>query len=98
MPAIVWLVIMDKIASILRTYIAQNILFSGNSYPHEDDASFLNEGIVDSMNLLGLVTFVEEEFGIKVDYSDILPENFDSISRLAAYIKQAQTKTIEASK
>jgi acyl carrier protein len=98
MPAIVWLVKMDNIASILRTYIAQNILFSGNNYPHEDDASFLDEGIIDSMNLLGLVTFVEEQFGIKVDYSDILPENFDSISRLAAYIKQAQAKTVEVPK
>ena len=96
MPAAVWLVKMDNIASVLRTYIARNILFSGDSYPHEDDASFLDEGIVDSMNLLGLVTFVEEQFSIKVDYRDILPENFDSISRLAAYIKKAQTKTVEA--
>jgi acyl carrier protein len=87
---------MEKIASVLRNYIARNILFSGDSYPYADDASFLDEGIIDSMNLLELVTYVEEQFDIKVDYRDILPENFDSISRLAAYIKNAKAQLVTA--
>jgi acyl carrier protein len=73
-------------AAQIRTYIAQNILFSGNSYPYDDDASFLDEGIVDSMNVLELVTFVEDTFGVSVDDQDIVPDNFDSVSRLAAYV------------
>jgi len=36
----------------IRAYIAENILFSGNGYPHADDTSFLEEGIVDSMGIM----------------------------------------------
>jgi acyl carrier protein len=78
---------MHNPASLIRTYIAQNILFSGNSYPYADDASFLDEGIVDSMNVLELVTFVEDVFGIRVDDQDIVPDNFDSVGKLAAYVR-----------
>ena len=81
---------MDHVASAIRIYIAQNILFSGDRYPYPDDASFLDEGIVDSMNLLELVTFVEGEFGIKVIDIDIVPANFDSVSSLAAYVRKRQ--------
>lgn len=78
---------MSHPAALIRTYIAQNILFSGNAYPYADDASFLDEGIVDSMNVLELVTFVEDTFGVTVADQDIVPDNFDSVSRLAAYVQ-----------
>jgi len=84
---------MNEIAPLIRTYISQNMLFNGDTYPYSDDASFIDEGIVDSMNLLGLVTFVEEQFGIKVDSRHIVPANFDSISGLVAYIERTRDKT-----
>jgi len=72
----------------IRAYIAENILFSGNGYPHADDTSFLEEGIVDSMGIMELVTFVDESFGITVEDEEVVPDNFDSVSRLAAYIRR----------
>jgi acyl carrier protein len=81
---------MDNIATVVRSYIAENILFSGGSYSYSDEASFLDEGIVDSMNVLEIVTYVEKQFGIKVEDSDIVPNNFDSVSRIVAYIGRKQ--------
>lgn len=79
---------MQTAEATIRNYIANNILFTGNSYPYPDDASFLDEGIVDSMNVLELVTFVEDTFGIHVNDQDIVPANFDSVSKLAAYVQR----------
>lgn len=78
---------MPNVEEMIRTYIEQNILFSGDGYP--DDASFLAEGIVDSMNVLELVMFVEETFEISVKDQDIVPANFDSVSKLAAYVRRS---------
>jgi len=78
---------MSQVGEPIRSYIAKNILFTGNGYPYGDDVSFLEEGIVDSMNVLELVMLVEEEFKVTVDDMDIVPDNFDSISRLAAYVR-----------
>lgn len=77
---------MESIAKVIRSYIAENILFSGNAYPYADETSFLDEGVLDSMNVLQLVTFVEKQFDIPVDDQDIVPDNFDSVSRLSRYI------------
>jgi len=72
----------------VREYVATNFLFSDNGYSLSDDASFLEEGIVDSTGVLELVMFVEETFGVSVEDQEIVPENFDSVSQLAAYIRQ----------
>jgi len=74
------------IESQIRTYIAKNLLFSDNGFKYSDDASFLQEGIVDSIGVLELVTFVSDIFGINVDDQDITPDNFDSVNKLATYI------------
>ena len=78
---------MDMIEDKIAAYIADNILFSKKGYPHTHDATFLDNGIVDSMNVLELVMFVEEKFMVHVEDSEIVPENFDSVKNLAAYIK-----------
>jgi acyl carrier protein len=72
----------------IKDYIAKNLLFSDNGFPYSEEASFLEEGIVDSVGVMELVAFVEEKFGLKIDDADVTPDNFDSVSRLAAFIRR----------
>lgn len=81
---------MNSVDELLRKYIAENILFSNDGYPYPDEASFLENGIVDSMNVLELVMFVEQRFGVKVEDSEIVPDNFDSIAKLASFVRRKQ--------
>jgi len=74
----------------IRNYIAEKILFSKNGYPHSDEASFLEEGIVDSTSILELVMFIEEKFGVAVDDAEITPDNFDSVKKLGEYVRRKQ--------
>ncbi len=71
----------------IREYIASNLLFSDNGFGYDDDASFLQEGIIDSVGVLELVLFVEETFGVEVNDQEIIPDNFDSVDKLASYIR-----------
>ena len=70
----------------IREFIAENFLFNPNGFNLSDDASFLDEGVVDSTGTVELVMFVEETFGFVVGDHEIEPENFDSVNKLAAYI------------
>ena len=72
----------------IRKYISESFLFSDNGYPYADEVSFLENGVVDSMNVMELVVFVEENFGIKVDDAEIVPMNFDSVSNLARFVRE----------
>ena len=71
----------------LKDYIAKNLLFSDNGFKYDDDASFLEEGIVDSIGVLELVAFIEETYGITVDDVDVTPDNFDTVNNLTAYVQ-----------
>lgn len=78
---------MNSVEEKIRSYIAQNILFSSKGYPYQDTTSFLDNGIVDSINVMELVMFVEETFHIKVKDEEIVPDHFDSVECLANYVK-----------
>jgi acyl carrier protein len=80
---------MPSIEESVRAFIAKEILFA-DKYAYPDTASFLDEGIVDSMNVLQIVMFIEKQFGIKVEDEEVVPDNFDSIARLAAYVQTKQ--------
>jgi len=54
------------------------------------EESFLANGIIDSLGVLHLVAFVEGVIGTKVPDTDLLPENFDSVARVCAYIERFQ--------
>jgi len=76
-----------SIKTLIRGYILENFLFTDGNGRLKDGTSFLEEGIVDSTGVLELVMFVEETFGIVVEDEEIVPENFDSVERLAFYVR-----------
>ena len=78
----------------IRDYIARNLLFSTNGFGYSDEASFLEEGIVDSQGVMELVAFVEDTFQIKVDDQDIVPDNFDSVSKLSQYVRRKKEQPV----
>ena len=78
---------MDEIKNKLKEFIAENILFSDNGYPYQDADSFLEKGIVNSMNVMEIVAYVEDNFGIEVEDLDIVPANFNSITNISTYIQ-----------
>jgi acyl carrier protein len=89
---------MEQVEDKLRKYIADNILFSKKGYPYPDDASFLEKGIIDSTNIMELIMLIEEEFGVSTEDSEIVPDNFDSISKLAHFTKSKMDAQVGAQK
>jgi acyl carrier protein len=72
----------------IRQFIASNILYSTEGFTYADDTSLLREGIIDSLGVVELVEFVQSRFGVKVDQQEVTPDNFDSVTRLAAYVRK----------
>jgi acyl carrier protein len=76
-----------NIESKIREFIVKNLYYTeGTSLT--DDASFLAEGVIDSMGAMELVAFVESEFKIKVEMSEVVVKNFDSINKLASFVRR----------
>jgi acyl carrier protein len=77
---------LHSIVPEVRDYIARNFLFSDKGFQYTDDQSFLEEGIIDSLGIIELVSFVEKTYGISVADQELLPNNFDSVNKLSSYI------------
>ena len=58
----------------------------------EDRASLLDDGIVDSTGVLEVIGFIESTFGVTVEDSEMLPENLDSIERIAAFVARKTSR------
>ena len=88
-----------QIEDRIQRYVVENLWYSNSGYKYDNNASFLNEGIIDSAGVMELATYVSTEFGFPVELHEITPENFDSVSKLATYIRRKlgagkeQTKT-----
>lgn len=72
----------------LREFICQISLISKEELDY--NKSLLASGIIDSISLLELVSFIESECQIKINPLEMSLENFDSIEKILSFIKKRQ--------
>ena len=72
----------------IRNYILENYLFTDDQSMLGCDDSFLQKNILDSTGMLEVIYFLEDEFGIKVEDDEMIPENLDSVNRIAAFLSK----------
>ncbi len=53
--------------------------------------SLLESGIIDSATMVGLISFIEEQYGFAVDEEDMVPENFETLAAIARYISESRS-------
>ena len=70
----------------IRDYIVQTSHADANKI--KDESLIFKEGFFDSMGFIMLITFLEEEFGIKTVDSDLIEENFESINAISEFIQR----------
>ena len=70
----------------LRLYILENFLFTDDQSELDDDDSFMDKGIIDSTGILELIFFLEEEFSVKVEDEEMIPDNLDSINKVIKFL------------
>jgi len=71
---------------MIRNFVIENFLFGQGGEELSNDDEFLKMGIMDSMGVLELVGFIEEEFGISMEDEELVPENLDSVNRIMAFV------------
>lgn len=76
----------------VKAYVVENFLFGDDSRigPKTD---FIENGILDSTGVLELIGFLEEKFGIRVEDDELVPENMNSLEKIAIYISKKTGKS-----
>jgi acyl carrier protein len=70
----------------VRSFLVTNYLF-GRPESLRDDQSLLGN-VIDSTGAIELVMFLQERFSILVEDEEVVPENFDSVKAVVAYVER----------
>ena len=72
----------------IKRYILKNFLFSDDDSAIGDQDSLVRGGVLDSTGIYELILFVEEEFKLSIAPEEMVPENFDSLESMDAFIQR----------
>ena len=70
----------------IRDFILKKFPLARKRGVKESDL-LLESGVLDSMGVLELVHFIEQEFNVQVSDEELVPENFQSIDRLVSFLQ-----------
>ena len=77
----------DALQDQIQNFILENYLFTNDASALGVDDSLLGRGIVDSTGMLEIIFFIEEQLGVKVKDEEMIPDNLDSVNRIAAFVE-----------
>jgi acyl carrier protein len=72
----------------IRDFIAGEILHGTRTIPLIDQDPLIESGIIDSMGVMTLLVFLEDEFSIQIPSEELMPENFSSISAITILVER----------
>jgi len=61
-------------------------------FDFNEDVNFIEQGMLDSFDIVLLVTRLDEKFGTSIDGMDILPENFSTIDTIVKLLEKSGGK------
>ena len=71
----------------IERFILDELLLGASRTRIELDEPLISTGVIDSLAMLRLITFIEEDLGVKISDGDVLSENFDTLRRIVGLIE-----------
>ena len=85
-----------NIEDTVENFIANELLFGNNQNPIDHDQDLIDSGLLDSVAVLRMILFIEEQFGIHIEDGEVLPDNFRSINMVKSFVQNKQNATSPA--
>jgi acyl carrier protein len=87
---------MQTLEAQLNQFVVDNFLF-GKLNGFKSDDSFLEKGIIDSTGMVELIFHLESTYQFKIEDSELVPENLDSVKRLVAFVERKKAAVKQGS-
>ncbi len=81
---------MREETGVVLDWIRENTAHPDADQALSADTPLLDEGWLDSLRIVRLVSFVETRFNVAVDLEDLTPENFETVEHVATLIERAR--------
>ncbi|WP_178989426.1 acyl carrier protein [Winogradskyella schleiferi] len=71
----------------LINYIKNQLIVSNEAIDINEEDDLLGSGLVDSLGMMKLISFIEKEYELKIPAQDMVIENFMTVSCISDYLK-----------
>ncbi len=78
---------MSEISDKIKEFISTELMFEDSSAVLNDDTPLL-EGVIDSLGLMQMISFIEEEFDVAIDDSEVTASNFRTVADIERLVEQ----------
>ena len=75
----------------IRGYLDENFLYMMPNFVLDDDDRLLERGVVDSMGIVEMLTFIEDEFGVKAADDEISEANLGTLRAIVRFVASKQS-------
>ena len=72
----------------LIKFINETLIQDAAGSPVGEEDSLIQRGVLDSIGLLQIMTFIEQEVGVRVPDDEVLPENFETVRQIDELVQR----------
>jgi acyl carrier protein len=80
-----------KTESLLERFIIDELLLGDAPQKLDPDQSLISSNLLDSLALLRLIAFIEEQFGVEIHDGEVIPNNFQTINHMKVLIENKRS-------
>jgi acyl carrier protein len=81
----------SKIIARVRDFVQENFLYMHSNFHLADDDRLLDKGVIDSMSIVEMISFIESEFGVNAREEEISDANFGSLAGIARFVSEKRS-------
>ncbi len=81
----------SEIIMRVRGFVQENFLYMHSNFQLADDDRLLDKGVIDSMSIVEMISFIEHEFGVNAMEEYISDANFGSLAGIARFVSEKQS-------
>jgi len=75
---------------IIRNFIQSELVKEKARYPLQDDDNLIEKGVIDSLGIMKLLTYLEETFSVTISDDELIPDNFETVDAISAFLASKQ--------
>lgn len=79
----------EQVARTIREYISEQVLYDRPNLELSNDFPLIEQGVIDSLQMMQLITFLQQRLGYVVEPAELRLENFESINAIAALVSRS---------
>jgi acyl carrier protein len=84
----------EETAKRVKQLMVDNLTTSTSWSQVDDDYPLLAKAVIDSLGMMKLVALIEEEFEVEIEDDDIVPDNWRTITHIAALVESKRSSTV----